>query len=318
MRRLIIAATLLAALAPRETKSQPLNPLTGHVQDSNGRPIAGARVELLPEGRRVVTDGAGRFSYFEVPLGAHELFVQRVGYLPAHVPFAAKKGEQSLVAALAPDALIPDSVRTGDRAHTMHFSAVVLDELGAPIQDVLISAAGLESATMHTDQHGRFVVEKKLTGPLIIRARLLGFRAFLGSYLVYGDRIDTLRMSRLAQDLTPKQVNVASGYGPDTSVYADLFQRTSVRLRRGNSLLTSEDLGQSVRAGLCQSIACRPTDCFVIDGRAQTTTPPSTLDITDVDMAEEYQAGDDFPVNLFGHGCANRQAGAVVLWLKRR
>jgi TonB-dependent receptor len=56
--------------------------ISGHATDANHDVLVGARVELLPNGRSVVTDSEGAFTISDLPPGAYTLNVSYVGFTP--------------------------------------------------------------------------------------------------------------------------------------------------------------------------------------------------------------------------------------------
>jgi TonB-dependent receptor len=56
--------------------------ISGHATDANHDALVGARVELLPNGRSVVTDSEGAFTISDLPPGAYTLIVSYVGFTP--------------------------------------------------------------------------------------------------------------------------------------------------------------------------------------------------------------------------------------------
>lgn len=70
-----IVANATAALAQNESR------IAGTVHDAAGKPIAGATVNVRPNGHRVTTDAQGEFSE-ELPAGTYEVRVTKGGFVP--------------------------------------------------------------------------------------------------------------------------------------------------------------------------------------------------------------------------------------------
>jgi TonB-dependent receptor len=68
--------------------------VTGTVKDSGGSILSGALVELLPLGRKVVSDDAGQFRITDVPAGEYTLSVSYVGLAVANLPVVVTAGQE--------------------------------------------------------------------------------------------------------------------------------------------------------------------------------------------------------------------------------
>lgn len=78
----------------------------GLVEDENGRPVAGARVQLLwsqtdgkvesSSARQATTDAAGRFRFEGFAAVEHEICIQQSGYSPARQTIAAGEGHVAI------------------------------------------------------------------------------------------------------------------------------------------------------------------------------------------------------------------------------
>jgi TonB-dependent receptor len=66
--------------------------ISGHATDANHDALVGARVELLPNGRSVVTDSEGAFTISDLPPGAYTLIVSYVGFTPFSTPVTVTPG----------------------------------------------------------------------------------------------------------------------------------------------------------------------------------------------------------------------------------
>jgi TonB-dependent receptor len=68
--------------------------VTGTVRDSGSSILSGALVELLPLGRKVVSDDTGKFRITDVPAGEYTLSVSYVGLAVANVPVQVTAGQE--------------------------------------------------------------------------------------------------------------------------------------------------------------------------------------------------------------------------------
>jgi hypothetical protein len=99
-----VVTLLSAPIAPTPAPAQTLD-IEGVVQDSiNGEPLPNASVSIAPLGQRVLSDAFGRFSLLAVPVGAHVIRVETLGYRTTDFPWdGARAGP--LVLRLAPQAV---------------------------------------------------------------------------------------------------------------------------------------------------------------------------------------------------------------------
>jgi TonB-dependent receptor len=69
--------------------------VTGTVKDSGNSALQGALVELLPLGRKVVTDDHGQFRITDVPAGEYTVSVSYVGLAVSNVPVVVSAGQEA-------------------------------------------------------------------------------------------------------------------------------------------------------------------------------------------------------------------------------
>jgi TonB-dependent receptor len=69
--------------------------ITGTVKDSGNSALQGALVELLPLGRKVVTDDHGQFRITDVPAGEYTVSVSYVGLAVSNVPVVVSAGQEA-------------------------------------------------------------------------------------------------------------------------------------------------------------------------------------------------------------------------------
>src|SRR5229473_1586348 len=69
--------------------------ITGTVKDSGNSALQGALVEVLPLGRKIVTDDHGQFRITDVPAGEYTLSVSYVGLAVSNVPVVVQAGQET-------------------------------------------------------------------------------------------------------------------------------------------------------------------------------------------------------------------------------
>jgi hypothetical protein len=318
----LMAATLLAATA---VSAQATGNINGRVVDQGARPIAGARIELRPALRRVVSDEAGRFEFRNVEPGNYSLSIQRIGYQPvtSQVNVTVSNIQPTIVLISIPQVL--DSVLVRERAAPNRFSATVLDDIGLPVSEVSVTIEGINNM-IRTDSSGHFVVPKQVHGTIMIRMRKIGYAAYFGSLRMIASRDDTLRMSRLAQGLSPVQITEASGFGGDTFAYKELDQRMRWRDQR-SAVISREELDQMGRLNLCTALPFTPTGsrynvnrgcggCVILNGESSLSLPAVAYYADQVEMVEYYPPGSDVSGSLEARGCG-RRSSTLVIWLRK-
>src|SRR5260370_4991290 len=82
-KRLVFVLIALVALALPSRAQTGKGTISGTVKDSGNSALQGALVELLPLGRKVVTDDNGQFRITDVPPGGDPVTVSSVGLCSA-------------------------------------------------------------------------------------------------------------------------------------------------------------------------------------------------------------------------------------------
>ena len=96
-RKLLPALVALFILALPSLAQERKGIVTGTVKDSGNSSLTSARVELLPLGKKVVSDNHGQFRITEVPTGEYTLSVSYVGFAVSNVPVTAEAGKTANV-----------------------------------------------------------------------------------------------------------------------------------------------------------------------------------------------------------------------------
>jgi hypothetical protein len=319
--RAIALITIAAALIPPGARGQAAGDIIGRVVDERGRPVVNTRLELLPGSLRVTSEDDGHFAFRGVAPGKYGLVARRIGYqaLTTQLEVTASGATPTIVLVAIPRVL--DSVRIVERGAVNRYSALVLDNAGAPVPDVSVTVEGV-SNTLHTDSLGRFVVPKQVHGTLVIRMRKMGYGAYLGSLRMLETRTDTLRMLRLAQSLSPVQITEASGFGRDTFVYQDLDQRMRWKTQQA-ATVSREELSAMGRLNICDALKFTPTGsryhvgcgaCVILNGVGMTLMPAAAYYADQIEMVEYYPRNSDWSHNLMARGCGGT---TLVIWVRK-
>src|SRR5260370_7376644 len=94
-KRLVCVLIALVALALQSRAQTGKGTISGTVKDSGNSALQGALVELLPLGRKVVTDDHGQFRITDVPAGEYTVSVSYVGLAVANVPITVQAGQEA-------------------------------------------------------------------------------------------------------------------------------------------------------------------------------------------------------------------------------
>src|SRR5712664_3460765 len=94
-KRFILALVAIIVLGLPALAQERKGTITGTVKDSGNSALQGALVELLPLGRKVVTDNQGQFRITDVPAGEYTLSVSYVGLAVSNVPVVVQAGQEA-------------------------------------------------------------------------------------------------------------------------------------------------------------------------------------------------------------------------------
>jgi hypothetical protein len=335
--RIALAGALLLVRGAGALQGQEIGDLRVRVIDETGRRVPFAQVEIVPTSRRLVTDQNGEFFVPGLPDGEYDLRVKRIGYLPATVTVRVPQLEPWVTVTLGAVPTMLDSVRIRERGPARRYTGVVLDDHDQPVTGAEVIAAGASDHGVRTDSAGYFRLLKAQRGTLVLRIRKPGYTPYFGSLRLMGEREDTLRMTRLAQDLPTAYILAESGFGRDTFFYAELDAR--MRWKSSMAAIASrEDLDPWGDMDLCQALTrtaaggtmqlrergCSTPRCVLIDGVNPTVQPLNAFQAAEVE-AFEYHPRDltGTIASRVGLLCgfdrpAGRNAGGVVIWLRRR
>src|SRR5260370_15405316 len=94
-KKLISALVAIIVLGLPARAQERKGTISGTVKDSGNSALQGALVELLPLGRKVVTDNQGQFRITDVPAGEYTLSVSYVGLAVSNVPVVVQAGQEA-------------------------------------------------------------------------------------------------------------------------------------------------------------------------------------------------------------------------------
>jgi TonB-dependent receptor len=94
-KNLLLALVALVILGLPALAQERKGTITGTVKDSGNSALQSALVELLPLGRKVVTDDHGQFRITDVPAGEYTLSVSYVGLAASNVPVTVQAGQEA-------------------------------------------------------------------------------------------------------------------------------------------------------------------------------------------------------------------------------
>src|SRR5882762_2333197 len=94
-KNLLLALVALVILGLPALAQERKGTITGTVKDSGNSALQSALVELLPLGRKVVTDDHGQFRITDVPAGEYTLSVSYVGLAASNVRVTVQAGQEA-------------------------------------------------------------------------------------------------------------------------------------------------------------------------------------------------------------------------------
>ena len=294
-------ATALLIHVPVAAQQGP-NTLRGRVIDETNRPVPFAQIEILPGDRRIVTDQNGDFAIAGLERGEYELRLRRVGFSPTQVKVRVPLEESQFRITMTGLPLVLDSVRVRERASTLRYTGVVLDDFNQPVVGAEVIAAGASDLGVRTDSAGHFRLTKPQKGTLILRVRRFGYTPYFGSLTFQAEREDTIRVKRHAQDLPEAWIRIESGFGRDTFAYIELDSRMRWKVP-GSGIASREDLDRWGDMDLCQALMrtpaaasmelreshCPQPQCIIIDGLQPVIRPLNSFLAAEVEAVEFHR-----------------------------
>src|SRR5260370_38684429 len=92
-RKFLLALVAIVVLGLPALAQERKGTITGTVKDSGNSALQGALVEVLPLGRKIVTDDHGQFRITAVPAGEYTLSVSYVALALPNVPVGVHPGQ---------------------------------------------------------------------------------------------------------------------------------------------------------------------------------------------------------------------------------
>src|SRR5713101_3332037 len=93
-RKFLLALVAIVVLGLPALAQERKGTITGTVKDSGNSALQGALVEVLPLGRKIVTDDHGQFRITDVPAGEYTLSVSYVGLAVSNTPVVVEAGKE--------------------------------------------------------------------------------------------------------------------------------------------------------------------------------------------------------------------------------
>ena len=303
--------------------------IRGRATDEAGAPVVDVQLILSPGDRRALSEDDGSFVFLQLKAGSYTIDVRRIGYQPQTVKLdVGARATASPVIKLVAIPRVLDSIRVSEKANGLRYTGVVLDERSAPMEGAIVMVPG-KARELRTDANGRFSAEGFGPGTVIARVRKLGYVPQLHTVMIESSKVDSIRMKRLAQNLTPVQVNVQSGFGKDTFAYRDLDQR--MRWKTEQSYVVSrEEFAEQGTTDLTNAIRYSttggryggtlshpmPDGCIIINGeRALKDWPLTAFHADEVESVEVYPPKSDVSGSLENRGCDPKKQ-VYVIWMR--
>ena len=331
MQRALAVGLLLATAGVAQGQNQ----IRGRVRDENNRPVSFAQVTMTPGDRRVVADGNGEFIIGSLATGDYDLRIRRIGFEPTQLKVHVPSDEGWIPITMQSLPRILDSVRIRERASSLRYTGIVIDDLDQPVTNAEVIAAGASDHGVRTDPDGHFRLLKAQKGTLVLRVRKFGYVPYFGSLTLQSEREDTIRMKRHATDLPEAYIRAESGFGRDTFAYVELDSRMRWKLSSGG-VVSREDLDRFAELDLCLALmrtplagkmglresGCSTPACVIIDGLQPLVRPLNAFLAAEVEAFEFHkQDWTGTIANRMGDWCGRvmrRDAGGFVIWLRRR
>lgn len=326
---LTLSCAAVAAFVAASTARAQAGDIRGRATDEAGAPVVDVQFVLSPGDRRTLSEDDGAFVFVQLKPGSYSLDVRRIGYQPQTVKVdVGARATASPVIKLVAIPRVLDSIRVSEKANGLRYTGVVLDERSAPMEGAIVMVPG-KARDLRTDANGRFSAEGFGPGTVIARVRKIGYVPQLHTVMIEGSKVDSIRMKRLAQNLSPVEVQTQSGFGKDTFAYRDLDTR--MRWKSEKSYVVSrEEFMEQGTTDLSNAIRYSPTGgryggtlshpmpdgCIIINGeRALKDWPLTAFFADEVESVEVYPPKSDVSGTLEVRGCDPKKQ-VYVVWMR--
>jgi hypothetical protein len=267
--------------------------LAGTITDLTGQPLGGADVVIFGTAMRAKSNADGKFTLPGIPAGDYDVLFRKLGFVPAEFTANVAAGMQQNVAVKLEQLHQKLDTVTITAEVFNEMAGLITDTVGNPIEDVDVRIVGSEMR-MHTRDDGRFLFLDVPTGRYLIQMRKLGYRPVQKSVEMVKriDRHLAVRMTPVAQGLSPVMITAESGYGPREEVAMRDFEVRRKMAGTESDLITREDLAELGKAPLSWAIRMKGKgiaakdlagiSCVLIDGDQPAPASRATSDGTRV------------------------------------
>ena len=253
----LVLVAALPSLAVRWAVAQAPN-VRGRVISTDGKPVAGADVELQGTTLSTRSGADGGFEFTGAPAGGTTLTFRRIGYLPtiAIVTIPDTSEFEVTLVASSPEL---DTVKV--IAHLNVLAGVVVDSVYRGLPGVTVDLVGASQHTA-TDAAGRFTLTAVRSGTVVLRLRKLGFAPVTRSVRLDAWRGLLVRMNGLPNTLSEGQLRDRSGFGAREFYWREASERITVKGTRA-AIVSREELAEWGGSSLLSAVLHAPSAAFV-------------------------------------------------------
>ena len=273
---------------------------------------------MIPDGAWTTrTDGSGAFVLAGVKPGRYEVWFRKVGLIVVHYGWESRVGARLEVRVKMrplPNTLDPVRVYAAEertmRARSM-VSGTVTDSAGVPLDGVRVDLIGGQRSTITSDD-GAFTFRHVLPGPVVVRARLMGFSPASTTFTLLDEdaREIHLRLKPLAQMLDDVRVTAESGFDlPSQVALRDYDERLRWRNLGGSARFLGPERLRSISGGTIGDLRDFPEAprcmfagsglstcdaCVLVNGTRGWHRPITTFNVNEIETIEYYPPSASF------------------------
>jgi hypothetical protein len=289
-------------LAAQSTAEAPEAPnLRGTVHSVSGHAIDGVEVRIDGSNAVTRTDPSGTFTFMKAPKGPQMLKFRLLGYLPTTAAVRVPSTSDALDVTMLATPRALDTVKVVARVNVL--AGIVVDHHNKPIPDAAIEVLNGNTTNTKTNDDGWFTFTSVKDGPVLVRARKLGFAPTTTSIHLEDWRGLVIHLEPIDENLSGKALEEASGFGnTNTFVWSETQQRLTMRGSHA-IVIPREELAEYDDLPLGQAIprtktgqqeaadlnAAGSSVCVLLNGKS--TVGPASLQnfhTDDVEFAELY------------------------------